>query len=601
MMSIARIFHGNGAVVGAGFLVSSRYLLTCAHVIQQALGLQETTVVPQDTVKLDLPSCPNLTAKVVYWQPCSSNLIAGAGRGEDIAALKIIEDLPPHILPVNLSQVSIDWGQEVRLFGFPENYDNGLWVRSVLRNSVFNGWIQMDQITLGDRIIERGFSGTPVWYREFNGVGNGEFNQVIGMAVASDLGRSLNVNAVCFAIPSSILINPCLKLLQLLEILSSWDSALFKVIKEAYVNCRRQGLERPVPETLEEIIKDFADEARLNLDKDKMSLDLDKFVLCLIVDSKVAESSSFELLTQWGREYIKDFKKVLKQEKERDKRRRNLPKSQESLTYLMIRLTSKQFSDKYEISAVFIPDKSQYKASENRGIIPLQINPQDKDTFPLKEIHQLLPSILEDLLDQSSQYPAPDSPQIIFFLPHALFAEPFETIRIQDEDELLIPLRAEYRVIFRSEKRLQKKYRHRIKWENNWKKIQNCYQQSCCHHFKSDCDCESWEDIFFKLEAEAMGIAMTKNPSQEKFKVFDRVGIPIAIWAKQILESWNYQQELDALLKCSIEELPEQIQQKHREAFRQFPQEPEKHVGHHLTLLWEDPYLLPAHIDYSTP
>jgi V8-like Glu-specific endopeptidase len=31
--AIARIYNSNGAVVGAGFLISNQYLLTCAHVV----------------------------------------------------------------------------------------------------------------------------------------------------------------------------------------------------------------------------------------------------------------------------------------------------------------------------------------------------------------------------------------------------------------------------------------------------------------------------------------------------------------------------------------------------------------------------------------
>src|SRR5260370_37353336 len=45
-----------GGVVGAGFLVGVRHILTCAHVIPEALGLSDDTVDPQSsTVTRDLP------------------------------------------------------------------------------------------------------------------------------------------------------------------------------------------------------------------------------------------------------------------------------------------------------------------------------------------------------------------------------------------------------------------------------------------------------------------------------------------------------------------------------------------------------------------
>lgn len=596
---IARIYNREDIIIGAGFLVSRHYLLTCAHVIQQALGLQDTTTIPQETVKLDLPSCANLTAKVIYWQPCSSDLFAKAKRGEDIAALEIIEELPLNLELVNLSQASLNREEEVHIFGFPEDYDSGIWAKSVLRGFVFNDWIQMDQIRLDDRLIEGGFSGAPVWDKEKK--------TVIGMAVASDLGKQKNIKATAFAIPSSILISQWIKFLNLLDILSSDDLGSFKVIEKAYVACRRSGLEKPIPKTIKEIIKDFADEARLNLDKSQMSLDLDKFVLRLIVDSKkVAASSSFELLTQWGKEYIKDFDKALTQEKESHEQ----SKTQESLTYLMVRFQkSKQFKDRYELSAALIPDSSKYKASENQGIVPLEIKQiePNKESFNLLEIKQFLPIMLENLLSQSRQNKDCTLPKIVFFLPYALFAEPFETFIPQNEDEdedeadLPIPLRVRYSVIFRSERRLREKYKYRVEWENKWKQLQACSQEFCRNHFVLDVACQSWENIFTKLDCQTIGFAMTKSPSLENFKAVDETGIPIAIWAKKILESWNYQQEFNTLLECSIEKLPEKIQQKHQEAFGQFPKEKERHFGHYLTLLWEDPYLLPAHIDYSTP
>ena len=53
--AIARVYHQNGAVVGAGFLVSSRYILTCAHVVTTALGVISTENLPSDLIELDFP------------------------------------------------------------------------------------------------------------------------------------------------------------------------------------------------------------------------------------------------------------------------------------------------------------------------------------------------------------------------------------------------------------------------------------------------------------------------------------------------------------------------------------------------------------------
>ena len=54
--SIVRIFDTAGAVAGAGFLVSDRHVLTCAHVVVRALGmLDATTEMPEALLRLDFP------------------------------------------------------------------------------------------------------------------------------------------------------------------------------------------------------------------------------------------------------------------------------------------------------------------------------------------------------------------------------------------------------------------------------------------------------------------------------------------------------------------------------------------------------------------
>lgn len=86
--SIVRIYHGNGAVVGAGFLVSNEYVLTCAHVITQALSIpQNTQEMPTGSIDLDFPLIApgeKLRSQVVFWKPVSPTELF-----EDIAGLKL--------------------------------------------------------------------------------------------------------------------------------------------------------------------------------------------------------------------------------------------------------------------------------------------------------------------------------------------------------------------------------------------------------------------------------------------------------------------------------------------------------------------------------
>lgn len=116
--AIVRIRAG-GHVVGAGFLVSERQVLTCAHVVAQSLGIPDTTTaIPQGQVLLDFPIIApeqRLTAGVVTWQPVQSD-----GRG-DVAGLEVKGTLPQFAQPAQLVRSDDLWNHPFRAFGFPHD------------------------------------------------------------------------------------------------------------------------------------------------------------------------------------------------------------------------------------------------------------------------------------------------------------------------------------------------------------------------------------------------------------------------------------------------------------------------------------------------
>ncbi|MEG4320631.1 MULTISPECIES: trypsin-like peptidase domain-containing protein [unclassified Microcoleus] len=191
--AIARIYHANGAVVGAGFLVSDRYLITCAHVVAAALSIaQNTQEQPTGTIELDFPliaAGQKVKSKVVFWQPVNPSL-----SGEDIAGLELEGSLP-NIQPVYLVGAEDYWQHPIRIFGFPQGHDLGIWATATLRDRTANNWVQIDAVAAQNRPVEQGFSGAPVWDESLQGV--------VGMAVAAEKRRT-DVTAA-FMIPTAIL------------------------------------------------------------------------------------------------------------------------------------------------------------------------------------------------------------------------------------------------------------------------------------------------------------------------------------------------------------------------------------------------------------
>ena len=194
--AIARIYHKNGiTVVGAGFLVGDRYLLTCAHVIAEALGiLSNTEELPIGIIELDFPLIApgqKLKAKVVFWQPVNPPQI-----GEDIAGLHL-EDAPPNgVSSVQLVTASDYWKHPFRIFGFPQGHDVGVWATGELRDVQASGWIQMEAIQATGYQVEPGFSGAAIWDESLQGVA--------GMAIAAERKRE-GVKAA-FMIPTKVLV-----------------------------------------------------------------------------------------------------------------------------------------------------------------------------------------------------------------------------------------------------------------------------------------------------------------------------------------------------------------------------------------------------------
>lgn len=201
--TIARIYRGlDGAVVGSGFLVFNHHVLTCAHVIADALGIARATQdCPESLVELDFPLLPweqrqKVKARVVYWKPMSLE-DTWIGK-DDIAALELEENLVDNIFPIGLVMGKYAWNA-FKVLGFPSGYDGGVWTKGELRDEVGNGQVQMTVLERSDYYVEGGFSGAPVWVETLNGVA--------GIMVAAEPAESEKRKQVkaAFMIPGEVL------------------------------------------------------------------------------------------------------------------------------------------------------------------------------------------------------------------------------------------------------------------------------------------------------------------------------------------------------------------------------------------------------------
>ncbi len=173
-------------IAATGFLASRSYILTCAHVITAALGIEEEKsshdldlVGERISVGIGIANPAKVLAEVVAWYPVAEVALA------DIAVLKLER---PYSGAAGVAQnwMEPEMRGQVSLFGFgydPEKQlciDQGRWIDGECKGPLGNHQIQID---CPEREVLPGFSGCPVF--------NVERNRVLGMLVAREPGEKI--------------------------------------------------------------------------------------------------------------------------------------------------------------------------------------------------------------------------------------------------------------------------------------------------------------------------------------------------------------------------------------------------------------------------
>lgn len=142
--------------------------------------------------------------------------------------------------------------------------------------------------------------------------------------------------------------------------------------------------------------------------------------------------------------------------------------------------------------------------------------------------------------------------------------------------------------------RLEKKQeRLQIIWKKKWDAVQNSL-----NNLDEEIEQKAIKDYqwFFSQDTTLWGNICTSTPEKQYklFKAIIKYGIPIAMWSR-CHQNQEHRQEINQLIYRAdnrLQNLPEQIRQIRNNAPSNIKTEPE-HLGHHLSLLWENPYRLP--------
>nr|BFE48011.1 hypothetical protein GCM10017745_14380 [Saccharothrix mutabilis subsp. capreolus] len=115
--SVARFVDGSGRTVGAGVVLSRTHVVTCAHVVNLAAGLDlHAQERPMAAVRVEFPALPGAAAmaSVASWTPPPER---EGSAGGDLAVLAFAA--PDGVEPAHLITTPPRPGDPVDVFGFP--------------------------------------------------------------------------------------------------------------------------------------------------------------------------------------------------------------------------------------------------------------------------------------------------------------------------------------------------------------------------------------------------------------------------------------------------------------------------------------------------
>ncbi|WP_097222959.1 MULTISPECIES: VMAP-C domain-containing protein [unclassified Streptomyces] len=142
-----------GRVAGAGFLVTPRTVLTCAHVVGDGEDLTVTFT--------ERPGTPAVPARVVAHGGWSG----GVTDPGDLAVLELDREMP--MAPAALAPVDAAHGPTARrlvVYGFPDGWDEGTLAecRVTAPQLIRREWFQLEAWHQGGQPLAPGFSGAAV-------------------------------------------------------------------------------------------------------------------------------------------------------------------------------------------------------------------------------------------------------------------------------------------------------------------------------------------------------------------------------------------------------------------------------------------------------
>jgi vWA-MoxR associated protein C-terminal domain/Trypsin-like peptidase domain len=600
--AIARIYEGDtDRAVGVGFWVFPGYLLTCAHVVNQALGWKDDAQgVPEGFIMLDFPDLQHrqrLKGRVVHWLPIDSNWEG------DIAVLEVEM---PAVEPMSLGQPT---GQPLSVSGFPGEY-NVLPILDDVKIAagadLDRGLVQLNTLT---GRIQKGFSGSPVW--------EVQSRTVVGMVTLSDqdsgAGWMVPAQILSQQLSETVLSN----IARFIQIEGVSDRCITDLLNILKIDSYRFGL---IWKIAKGVLPGNVEENRVDAIQvfQEQHLDTNFFkafkLLQLFSDDYPNFFADFAVALEhieFSDPWIRNFQQELTRWKQHYFPTQAIISNTQISAYLMILVEpEEQGSTRASASLRYLQTDGTQKN------IPINLDQNAIEPGSACSIAEL-PALMDQLIRNTTK--VLDRPEtsnytliVELFLPVDFLCEPVDRWTVKDDFGDSVRLGTNYRVVVRSYDRLEKPGL-RASLAQSWNRMKlwleqmddpNSIAAQIYHAEEIDC---SRLNSFSEALKKQLGVKVTcplPVSAGQRVKILKGIlasGVPVAFWMRcsecvRADATVGIDDFLTIGLLRSPPDLLEQVRSQRAIAWDTHGT-PEGRWARHLTVLWDDFDRIPSQLD----
>lgn len=570
--------------IGTGFLVAPGYVLTCAHVVLQAHKVNETAYgnypsAPDRPVMLDFPLLDNtlrIQADVVGWLPFRLN-------GGDIAALKLQSPAPSDAQPLPFADVDLSeiQGKAHSVYGFGNESGDCSYAYTPIAGADGDRFQLRKTEDPNDETIESGYSGAPVWYEDEDE----DKRYVIGIiaTVAEHKNKA-------YAIPRRNLE----KILTKIAALSLYD-VLLQSVEACSDENERSDLKAEINSTFRQCNanadlekSDWKEQLLALLDRPVDAAwaaegNLVRFAMKLAKKS-VAERiplSAYRSLRLWvNTQENCEFAPLLERVAEERSIQPTLGLIKENFVVLIESETGSA-TEQLLVSMWAIADRDSYNSANPPGNIIFQ------QPYTLAEIPLLIREQIKNAFGRAR-------PVIHLFVPPAMIDREGNIEMLAIAPKGLRVLGREYPFVLRVDLNAAGgRYGSELyqqSWLDKWNSIESGLQARTSDLFES-LDCSDDEgDLIYALEKVKAAIVKPHSTMSVRdlldLAAYEEYPLSAAIW----IRNSTCQADPSCVLDGVITDFHERVRQERENAHKA---KAEEALGYNLSVLWEDPKIVP--------